>query len=64
MELLVGMGTVVAKDVTPLSIVGSAPQRSIKTRDARHYHRLDTAQQYSGMSGYPLLGSDSDGKGK
>jgi acetyltransferase-like isoleucine patch superfamily enzyme len=49
---IIGMGTVVAHDVPPLSIIGSAPQRVLKERDAEHYRRLDQAEQYAGMSGY------------
>lgn len=52
---IIGMGCVVAKDVAPLSIVGSAPQRELKTRDIAHYRRLATAKQYGGMSGYPVV---------
>jgi maltose O-acetyltransferase len=51
---IIGMGTIVAKDVPPLTIVGSAPQHILKTRGQEHYHGLEEVQRYSGMSGYPL----------
>jgi maltose O-acetyltransferase len=50
---IIGAGTVVAKDVAPGAIVGSAPQRVLKERDREHYRALDEAGKYSGMSGYP-----------
>jgi acetyltransferase-like isoleucine patch superfamily enzyme len=49
---IIGMGTVVAHNVPPLSIIGTASQRVLKERDAEHYHRLDQTEQYAGMSGY------------
>ena len=50
---IIGMGSVIAKDVPPLTIVGSAPQRSLKMRDKAHYEKLESEQRYGGMSGYP-----------
>ena len=49
---IIGMGTAVAKDVPPLAIVGSAPQRILKMRDESHYRALDAAGRYGGMSGH------------
>ncbi len=55
---VIGMGTVVARDVPPLAVIGSAPQRVLKTRAEDHYRKLDEARRYSGMSGYPWRGRD------
>ncbi|MCA9962140.1 MAG: acyltransferase [Anaerolineales bacterium] len=49
---IIGMGTVVSKDVPPLAIVGSAPQQILKYRDPAHYKQLEAAHRYSGMSGF------------
>jgi maltose O-acetyltransferase len=49
---IIGMGAVVAQDVPALAIVGSSPQRTLKTRDATHYESLEKARRYGGMSGY------------
>jgi len=49
---IIGMGAVVAKDVPPLAVVGSASPQLLKMRDESHYHRLDEAGRYGGMSGY------------
>jgi maltose O-acetyltransferase len=50
---IVGMGTVVAQDVPPLAVVGSAPQRVLKTREEDHYKKLDKLGRYGGTAGYP-----------
>jgi acetyltransferase-like isoleucine patch superfamily enzyme len=49
---IIGIGSVVARDVPPMSIVGSAPLRELKTRDIEHYQILETKRSYGGMSGY------------
>ena len=46
------MGSVIAKDVAPLSIVGAASQRDLKTRDRDHYEKTDQLGHYGAMSGY------------
>lgn len=50
---IVGMGTVVSRDVQPFEVVGSAPPRVLKSRDPEHYRAVDAAGHYGGMSGYP-----------
>jgi maltose O-acetyltransferase len=49
---IIGMGSVIAKDVAPLSIVGTAPQRVLKLRDRAHYEEAERAGRYGGMSGH------------
>jgi len=51
---IIGLGAVVSQDVPAGSIVGSAPQRFIKTRDREHYEKLVAGQQYGGVSGQIL----------
>ena len=49
---IIGMGTTVSKDIPPLAIVGSIPTRIIKERNRQHYHLLEDAKAYGGISGY------------
>ena len=48
---VVGAGTVISKDVPPLAIIGSAPQRIVKFRDKSHYAKLENSHQYGGVNG-------------
>jgi maltose O-acetyltransferase len=49
---IIGMGTTVSKDIPPLAIIGNIPTRIIKERNQEHYHMLEKAKAYGGMSGY------------
>lgn len=61
---IIGMGTVVARDVPPLTVVGSAPQSVLKERDVEHYARLDELGRYGAMSGYPLTSALPEEEGR
>jgi maltose O-acetyltransferase len=49
---IIGMGAIVSQDVPPLAVIGNPPPRILKERAEKHYHELDQAGAYSGMSGY------------
>ena len=51
---IVGMGSVIAKDVEPLSVVGVASHRQLRSRDRVHYERANELGHYGGMSGYRI----------
>ena len=59
---IVAMGAVIAKDIKPLSIVGAAAQRSLKTRDQAHYDKTDKLGHYGTMSGFRFHPKPSDRK--
>lgn len=48
---IVGAGTVVSRDIPPLAIVGSAPQRVIRYRSERHYYQLLKEKKIGGVNG-------------
>jgi len=51
---IVGLGTVVVKDVPPLAIVGGHGHRILKYRDEDHYQSLENQEAYGGRGGRPL----------
>jgi acetyltransferase-like isoleucine patch superfamily enzyme len=51
---IIGLGTVVVKDVPPLAIVGSQEHRIIGWRDEEHYSSLENQAQYGGRGGASL----------
>ncbi len=51
---VIGMGTVVSRNVPAGAVVGTAPQRIIKTRKQEHYEQLDRQKKYGGISGRKL----------
>ena len=51
---IVGMGTVVFGEVPALAIVGCSMWRQIGERERGHYLRLVQAEEYGGVSGWPL----------
>jgi acetyltransferase-like isoleucine patch superfamily enzyme len=55
---IIGLGSVISQDVPPGSIVGSAPQRLIKTRERGHYEKLVNGQKYGGINGHVLTNDE------
>ena len=53
---IVGMGSVITKDVPPLAIVGGNPATIIKYRDRERYERLVREGRYGGVNGKLLKG--------
>ncbi len=51
---IIGIGTVVNRNVEPLEIVGSPKIQSLKFRDTDHYKRLNHNQKYGGINGKAL----------
>ena len=51
---IVGLGTIVVKDVPAMAIVGGHGQRIIGYRDKEHYERLDGLGLYGGRGGTSL----------
>lgn len=51
---IVGLGTVVVKDVPPMAIVGGYGHRILGYRDQEHYERVDELGLYGGRGGTPL----------
>ena len=51
---IIGMGTVVSRDVAAGTIVGSPPQRVLKTRNNEHYRLTDSLKKYGGRNGLPI----------
>ena len=52
--VIVGMGTTVFGRVPALSIIGAAPWRVLKQRDAGHFHQLELQGKYGGRGRRPL----------
>lgn len=48
---IIGAGSIVARNVEKLSIIGSQPFRKLKKRNAEHYEKLESIQSYGGISG-------------
>lgn len=51
---IIGLGSVVVKDIPPLSIVGAYGQRIIGSRDRQHYDYLEDNGLYGGRGGASL----------
>lgn len=51
---IVGLGTVVTKDVPAMAIVGGYGHRILGYRDQEHYERLNDVGLYGGRGGAPL----------
>jgi len=51
---IIGLGTVVTRDIPPLAIVGNQPPRIIKYRDEAHYEALEESGAYGGINGVPI----------
>lgn len=49
---IIGAGSVVAKDVPQLAIVGGAPAQVIGFRDRQHYEKLVQMKRFGGPSGH------------
>ena len=54
MAPIIGMGSVISRNVPPLSIVGSQPFRILKPRDKEHYEKLENLSKYGGVGGVPF----------
>lgn len=50
---VIGMGTVVVKNVPPLAVVGSE-MKIIKYRNKEHYFRLKKEKKFGGKAGLPI----------
>lgn len=48
---IIGMGTTVSGEVSPMSIVGSQKWRTLGFRNEENYHKLDNSQAYGGVNG-------------
>lgn len=48
---IIGMGSIVAKDAPPLSIIGQSPYRSIGSRDVKEYAIVDASGHFGGRDG-------------
>lgn len=55
---IVGMGTVVNRDVDDYEIVGPSKCETLKYRDSSHYQKLNLARQYGGINGNLLSSTD------
>jgi len=55
---IIGAGSVVAKDVPPLAIVGGAPAKILGYRDQAHYKKLVQLGRFGGPDGYLYPKSD------
>ena len=56
---IVGIGTVVTRDIAPFEIVGSPPPQLVKNRDEGHYHQLEEQNRHGGVSGKMLSPSQA-----
>ncbi|MBU2359445.1 MAG: hypothetical protein KKB02_11020 [Alphaproteobacteria bacterium] len=48
---IIGMGSVIAKDVPPFAIVGPQPFRMLGERDPAHYRDIQTERRFGGRDG-------------